>query len=262
MVVVAINDNYDGVRCNGDDDDGAKFVRMRPGSVLKSLYPLSRHGPDRCLICGQSFRHHLTSWWFSRLYTSYDLYLDKVRREGSFNSPHACDGKVDGDGDGGKARATYGSGCKRVSSKGAIVEPGMTSLTNNGRYGSVSSGSGVLAFHRLYTKSLTSLKPPSLDNYGTPSEKKVTEKLRKKKKKGQGLSDGNRKEHCPLSENDEMRNSGGMQYSVPKMRTNSVGRFRLSMLTIVRELVLLDLDSFVFMQNLENESNEWKKRFN
>ena len=207
-----------------------------PNSVLESLYPLSRHSPDRCLICGQSFRSHLTSWWFQRLYTPYDLYLDTIRREGTtFNTPR------DGDGHGGKIRPT--------------------------------SGSGVLTYHRLYTKSLIAPpQPPSLHTNQTPlppnnKNTKITKKhTRTKKKKSPVVSDGNARDNdslLPSETNDEIRTSGGLRYSVPKMRTDGLGTFRVSMLTVARELVLLDLDAFVSVQRLENGFNEWKKeRFN
>jgi len=215
---------------------GKKFVRIRPNSVLESLYPLSRHSPDRCLICGQSFRSHLTSWWFQRLYTPYDLYLDTIRREGTtFNTPR------DGDGHGGKIRPT--------------------------------SGSGVLTYHRLYTKSLIAPpQPPSLHTNQTPlppnnKSTKITKKhTRTKKKKSPVVSDGTARDNdslLPSETNDEIRTSGGLRYSVPKMRTDGLGTFRVSMLTVARELVLLDLDAFVSVQRLENGFNEWKKeRFN
>ena len=48
--------------------------------MLDSLYPLSNHSPDRCLICGCTYSQHLASWWFQNLYTPYDLHLDRTYR--------------------------------------------------------------------------------------------------------------------------------------------------------------------------------------
>ena len=54
-------------------------MRIKPSSILEALYPLSKHGPERCCICGLSFRDHLNTWWYTYLYTPYDLYLDQIQ---------------------------------------------------------------------------------------------------------------------------------------------------------------------------------------
>lgn len=60
---------------------GKKFVRVQPGSMLQLLYPCSRYSPDRCLICGGTFRDHLTLWWSKNLYTPFDRLVDKMQEE-------------------------------------------------------------------------------------------------------------------------------------------------------------------------------------
>lgn len=55
--------------------------------MLDSLYPLSKHSPDRCLICGCTYSQHLASWWFQNLYTPYDLHLDRIYRDATKSSP-------------------------------------------------------------------------------------------------------------------------------------------------------------------------------
>lgn len=63
---------------------GQKFVRIRPGSLLESLYSQhGKHGNDRCAICNQPFKAHLASWWFNDLYTPYDLYLERINKQAS-----------------------------------------------------------------------------------------------------------------------------------------------------------------------------------
>lgn len=63
-----------------------QFVRIEPGSMLQLLHPCSRYSADRCLICGGNFRDHLTLWWYKRLYTPFDWYVDKVYNAGTINA--------------------------------------------------------------------------------------------------------------------------------------------------------------------------------
>lgn len=64
---------------------GRKFVRIEPGSILQLLYPSrKRYSPDKCMLCGGSFRDHLLLWWTkcNGLYTPFDLQLDRVYQTG------------------------------------------------------------------------------------------------------------------------------------------------------------------------------------
>ena len=63
---------------------GKKMVRIRPGSALEYLYPLSRHAPDRCALCGHTFEDHLRRWWEKKggIGTAYDRWLDATHEEG------------------------------------------------------------------------------------------------------------------------------------------------------------------------------------
>ena len=63
---------------------GKKMVRIRPGSALEYLYPLSRHAPDRCALCGHTFEEHLRRWWEKKggIGTAYDRLLDATHDEG------------------------------------------------------------------------------------------------------------------------------------------------------------------------------------
>mmetsp|Transcript_26436 Transcript_26436/g.78195 ORF Transcript_26436/g.78195 Transcript_26436/m.78195 type:complete len:352 (+) Transcript_26436:3-1058(+) len=61
---------------------GRKFVRIRPGSILQSLYPCSDHAPDRCAICGFSFPDHLGEWWKPWLRSPFDTHLDRISETG------------------------------------------------------------------------------------------------------------------------------------------------------------------------------------
>ena len=63
---------------------GKKMVRIRPGSALEWLYPLSRHAPDRCALCGHAFEDHLRRWWEEKgqVGTAFDRVLDETYNEG------------------------------------------------------------------------------------------------------------------------------------------------------------------------------------
>lgn len=201
---------------------GKKFVRIRPRSILASLYPLSRHGPDRCLICGQSFRNHLTNRWFPRLYTPYDLYLDDVRNAGA--SVRGTEADSD-DGDGEKVRSVsrrwFGRRGAAVGSRNTVVEPGSTSLAADGRDGPAGSDGGPLAYHRKYVRDVSS-------------------------------NDG---EDVRLSEDYEMwLVNQSVRYRVPK-RKDGTNFFEAFVLGRTRNVVLWNMDALLRMQYLENKSN-------
>uniref|UniRef100_A0A7S0CEK4 Uncharacterized protein n=1 Tax=Proboscia inermis TaxID=420281 RepID=A0A7S0CEK4_9STRA len=69
---------------------GKKFVRIRPNSLLEDLYPCSQHSPNRCLICKETFRDHLLSWWMPHLNSPYDKYIDNLLLHNSQRSSCDC----------------------------------------------------------------------------------------------------------------------------------------------------------------------------
>jgi len=200
---------------------GKKFLRMKQGSVLASLYPLSMHGPDRCLICNQSFHRHLMTWWFPKRYTPYDLYLDGVNKECSSSD------------------SLESSHCDAEQQTPAVTPP------------------NILAYHRLYIKNIISPRhPPSLDD---KSNTLKTKKREQNKKKSTITSD----DLSSSPDNYETRESGGVRYTVPNINANkNMGMFQSLILTVARDIVLMDLDDLMFSQRLENNFNEWKERFN
>jgi hypothetical protein len=54
--------------------------------MLQLLYPCNQYSPDKCLLCGGTFRDHLALWWAKNLYSPYDLHLDRVYKDGRINS--------------------------------------------------------------------------------------------------------------------------------------------------------------------------------
>jgi hypothetical protein len=83
-VVPFINRIFSHLICGSRPSPSAKFVRVRPGSMLQLLHPSSRYSADRCILCGGSFRDHLSLWWYLRggLYSPYDRYVDSVLKDG------------------------------------------------------------------------------------------------------------------------------------------------------------------------------------
>ena len=55
--------------------------------MLQLLYPCSRYSVDKCVLCGGTFRDHLTLWWSEHLYTPYDRYLDQVYHDSVTKTP-------------------------------------------------------------------------------------------------------------------------------------------------------------------------------
>jgi len=229
---------------------------MRPGSVLHSLYPLSRHEPDRCLICGQSFQNHLASWWFARLYTPYDLYIDGVRKEGTTTTTtttarYGCDDDDSGDygdckGKKDADRSWWFGGRNKVRSNNAVVEP----------------ENAVLAYHRRYVQNWFSTKPPP-PTYDYDTRKQKNPKRHEQNRAKTARPNNGDSNNNPVVPNRyETRESGGIRYTVPMIKTTGLrSTFQLSILAVAREIVLLDLDALVHLQRLENKLIERKLRF-
>ena len=63
---------------------GKKFVRIQPNSLLEKWYPQLIGGvlkPDRCCVCGYSWKDHLQFWWYckqkkGRVSKQFDSYMD------------------------------------------------------------------------------------------------------------------------------------------------------------------------------------------
>jgi len=111
---------------------------------------------------------------------------------------------------------------------------------------------GVLAYHRRYVHTNT-------NNDKTTAAAAAA--VQQPNNEQTSNSSSSTKNHI-VSDQYETRGSGNTQYTVPKIKTNNgLGLGALSVLLLVRELVLLDLDELVGMQKLENEFNERRERF-
>jgi len=60
---------------------GKKFIRIKPNSILESLYPCSSHSPSRCVKCRLSFQEHLQYWWGPHLSSPYGKWLNQTYQE-------------------------------------------------------------------------------------------------------------------------------------------------------------------------------------
>ena len=116
-----------------------QFVRIQPGSMLQLLYPCSRYNVDKCVLCGGTFRDHLTLWWSKHLYTPYDRYLDQVYHDSVTKTPTNA------------ARSSHG---KRRKSRSYVDNSDDESAVEFG-------------YHRQYVLDITTL----LDNIQKPSNK-------------------------------------------------------------------------------------------
>ena len=112
--------------------------------MLQLLYPCSRYSVDKCILCGGTFRDHLTLWWSKHLYTPYDRYLDQVYHESMTNAPSTMTSRDDS--------------MKRKRNK---ADKSISSFDDG-------DGSNVaFGYHRRYVLDITTL----LDNVPTPREK-------------------------------------------------------------------------------------------
>lgn len=125
---------------------GKKFVRIRPGSLLQSLFPCSDHAPDRCAICGFSFPEHLGEWWRPWLRSPYDDHLDQVREVGAVTPETVVSAKGRSWGWGDKQRKVRGNTAP-TGWKGDGVSRWPSSVE-------------ILCFHRQYVQKVS----PSLND--------------------------------------------------------------------------------------------------
>lgn len=57
---------------------GRKFVRIKPGGLLELLYPCNQHGPNKCMVCGNTFSNHLHDWWQRKLKVNNDVEQEQI----------------------------------------------------------------------------------------------------------------------------------------------------------------------------------------
>uniref|UniRef100_A0A7S2RDF1 Uncharacterized protein n=1 Tax=Eucampia antarctica TaxID=49252 RepID=A0A7S2RDF1_9STRA len=236
---------------------GKKFVRIRPGSILDSLYPLSNHSPDRCSSCGQSFHQHLATWWFPRLYSSYDLYLDKVFQRATttiYNHP------------------VPPSSPKKITSKKQKHHPPLSSSNddNDDNYKQEEKEPDMkpflngfrkpnyfptLNYHKAYVRLLGEEDETIIPEEQQRLKGTSTRKRKQSNEKVETTMKGQNKYYGTRTSLD------GIQYKVQKLQIQKkkdvrVGAFFIHALS--RAIVLQELETFLWLEQEENWKNEGK----
>jgi len=264
-----------------------KFVRIKPGSLLESLYPPSQHGPDKCLICGLSFRDHLTCWWYPQLYSPYDLYLDAVKKNGTVVVNADVDtstGRTNfmGSASGVAASPRRGRNRKNKNKKRkhntrksqnrndsrnrgrnnnksnlqtrTEYESGLSPLYNDG----IGIGPGLhqdkfmgetkLQFHTRYVRDLG--VGDGGDNYRSYTGRN---KDKRGKKQGwwQGNSNGRRKTEDEDLNDCSVRKVLGSTIAIPRLHFKNKGTFKGALLVVARIVVLERVEHLLLLQKME-----------
>ncbi len=211
---------------------GKKFVRIKPNSMLESLYPLSRHGPDRCLICNHSFDNHLRSWWFTHLYKPYDMYLDDTtsRFTQMESQPNGYTSSAK------KSRKRRQRKNKRFEIDDDL-DMGLQSVPPEEQY--ISFAKRV--FHKRYVKDIT----PLYSNM----------------KKRKSIIGASASRPYVIDGNYEKSSVRGVIYQVPAFEQNdsAITFIGQSMLVLTRVLVLDRFHSLIIIQDIDNRWNDWKR---
>mmetsp|Transcript_672 Transcript_672/g.772 ORF Transcript_672/g.772 Transcript_672/m.772 type:complete len:327 (+) Transcript_672:82-1062(+) len=223
---------------------GKKFVRIKPGSILEVLYPPSQYGPDKCLICGHSFHNHLVCWWYSMLYTPYDLYLDKINNEGVIDANN--DEMMDQNGKNNRRDKQHRK--KRKKNTNMFTreeyESGLSPLCTKKMN---KRGNYILGYHRRYVKDLSNI---AVQESNRESSTKINFKSR-------GTHQGNESHTIDESKLVKQR-MAGVTYAVPKINVDKKDKLQVTMLIMTRSLVLERLDSLLWVQRHEMKKDVLK----
>ena len=206
---------------------------MKPGSILESLYPPSNHGPDKCLICGLSFRDHLQCWWYPHLYSSYDRHLDEIRRNGIVYDNNNQEGDVLR-----SKEKSSGQNLSYSSIRRNVYETGLSPIFSQSNNKGNDNKSGRLSYHSRYVREVNN---SDQNNKKPQSQNRITRKSFRAKKRKSFDKDGY-----------ETLTVAGLKYSVPMVqfdKNNNVGDF---LLVTARVFTLTKLDQLLWIQRFEN----------
>lgn len=219
-------------------------MRIKPGSILESLYPPSKHGPDKCIICGMTFQDHLQCWWYPNLYTAYDRHLDDTMKKGIIPYDEVV-GNIQRKK---KSRNNISRGISSNTKNHQEYEKGLSPLLNtssshttvqNGQYTKM----GRLSYHRNYVKEISTKHN---DYKHRSNSKKLERSYNHMRRKNNSMRNSGKNEI-------EVRNVAGIQYSIPKIDTGSKGSLVATILTTARIYVLAKLDQMIWIQRIESE---------
>lgn len=194
---------------------GKKMVRIRPGSALEYLYPLSRHAPDRCALCGHTFEDHLRRWWAKKggVGTAYDRLLD----------------------------ATYDEGV-------SVVYLG-TSAGGAGAGNENKKSFPVYSFHRRYVEDL-----PKEDQYQPllSRRKKRVRRSKEVQKSKAGLFDDDDDDED--DDEYEKYTRGPVPYRIPRFSPKGMGSLWKALgLLLARNMAMDEVDKLIDLETKENQ---------
>mmetsp|Transcript_26364 Transcript_26364/g.38821 ORF Transcript_26364/g.38821 Transcript_26364/m.38821 type:complete len:297 (-) Transcript_26364:245-1135(-) len=202
---------------------GKMFLRIRPGSILEALYPMSRHSPDRCIFCGRSFQDHLEKWWEPKLNSPYDTHLNVVHTKGV--------SVLDGEEESTKTKSRRKSGS---------THPGGRKMIR-------------FAFHETYVDSV---------EFETSGEDQKFQQGRKDENRSNEKSkNGQIKSSKVIASHDgyDIRKTlDGTTYRVPTQpHSKMTNKFSNFASFLLREVLLINVEEILLLERIENRSNEY-----
>ena len=213
--------------------------------MLESLYPPSRHGPDRCLNCGHSFDNHLKSWWFPNLYTPFDQHLDDIfeRYTVDYSSEQIDRNKA--------SRKRQSRTISKTDVPGKSFESsdfGLTPVFFEGKH-----QFRKREFHKQYVTDITN------ENLrGVERKRNLDTRYNDRR------SDANQRETRAknlFQKKYEHRRMLGIKYKVPAIDVSNeeLGLQKGLLLALTRTIVLERFDAFLWIQDRDNRWFEWKR---
>lgn len=226
-------------------------MRIKPKSVLESLYPPSMHGPDRCLLCHHSFDNHLSAWWFKHRYTPFDTLLDDTTMKYSEEIETTVD--IGNKKKKSKRRKNgIGEGGRHVDLERQLREHGR----NGNQINSSSRPMPKRVYHKQYVTDIS---------YQTKNDKKNKRRTRAKVNSNSKTSRlPTNDSHIVLDDMHEKRRVCGVLYQVPKFQfkvdeeDEGIGFGKAAALLLTRVLILERFNGSLYLQEKENEWNKWK----
>mmetsp|Transcript_14104 Transcript_14104/g.21143 ORF Transcript_14104/g.21143 Transcript_14104/m.21143 type:complete len:316 (-) Transcript_14104:330-1277(-) len=254
---------------------GKKFVRIKPNSVLEKLYPPSRHGPDRCLVCGYSFDNHLKAWWFPHLYSPFDQHLDAMYKTYTVDPNPNPDQTLSK-----KTRKNLNKSLKKAAtsalssgnnavndaqkeSESESIDPGMRPMYNDSK-----QSFRIREFHKRYVEDISKIsvvkKKWTRNRRDMRSTGIVSVKMQPangdRKRKIADAQMEKRKQKQALEPKYESRRIFNVKYRVPCFNIEGHTLGSALLLGVTRPLVLERLDGLLWLQDRERRWYEWKKQ--
>lgn len=256
---------------------GKKFVRIKPNSVLEKLYPPSRHGPDKCIVCGHSFDNHLKAWWFPHLYSPLDQHLDEMYQTYTVDpnpNPNQTLSKKAQKKNQQKSLKRAATATSALSSgnnaENAVqtesIDPGMRPMYNDSK-----QPFRIREFHKRYVEDISNMsvvkKKWTRNRMDTRSIGTNVSAKRLQHKPANGNKKKNvdprmerRKQKQALEQEYETRRLYNVKYRVPSVDLEGHTLVSSLLLGVTRIMVLERLDGLMWLQDRERRWYEWKQQ--